>query len=469
MRAINNAFFRTYIFFLSGAFPFLFLFCHARVPVTPIGAEHIADAFVNQSPAFERALVGNRINAVQWDSCVKAAMKICIGPAGTFAQSLFDSTGVEYTLGWKTPARIRQDTTYPLIIYLHGGTSTQLITKGEKAYDMLSPLADSFKLFLASPSANRFTPWWSPQGIWRILQTLRFMTLRYPINPAKVFLAGVSDGATGCYAVANTACGPFAGFFAISGFGGMLPQVSMDLIPANIMQRPIYNVNAGKDRIYAIAQVKMFLNWLMARGVRVEASANDHVRDFLSDLATCQRVSASTQKQALTALVFLLREALERDPGEFGDFVRARKSVRLPVVLSREECQRLFAALDGTMQLMAELMYGSGLRLMELLRLWVKDVDLERGQILVRAGKGDKDRVTVLPLSLSSRLREHRNWLRRLYDKDRQANLPGVWIPEGLDRKYPKAGDAWEWQWFFPSRELMTDPRSGLRRRHHVL
>jgi len=270
MRAINNAFFRTYIFFLSGAFPFLFLFCHARVPVTPIGAEHIADAFVNQSPAFERARVGNRINAVQWDSCVKAAMKICIGPAGTFAQSLFDSTGVEYTLGWKTPARIRQDTTYPLIIYLHGGTSTQLITKGEKAYDMLSPLADSFKLFLASPSANRFTPWWSPQGIWRILQTLRFMTLRYPINPAKVFLAGVSDGATGCYAVANTACGPFAGFFAISGFGGMLPQVSMDLIPANIMQRPIYNVNAGKDRIYAIAQVKMFLNWLMARGVRVE-------------------------------------------------------------------------------------------------------------------------------------------------------------------------------------------------------
>ena len=212
-----------------------------------------------------------------------------------------------------------------------------------------------------------------------------------------------------------------------------------------------------------------FAKWLQARGVRVEAAANDHIRDFLSDLATCQRVSASTQKQALNALVFLLREALERDPGEFGDFVRARKSVRLPVVLSREECQRLFAALDGTMQLMAELMYGSGLRLMELLRLRVKDVDLERGQILVRAGKGDKDRVTVLPLSLSSRLREHRNWLRRLYDKDRQANLPGVWIPEGLDRKYPKAGEAWEWQWFFPSRELMTDPRSGLRRRHHVL
>ena len=262
--------FLTQYLILCGPFPLLFLFCHTRGPAMPIGAAQIADAFVNQSPAFERALADDPIKAVKWDSCVKAAMKVCIGPAGTFAQSLIDSSGVEYTLGWKTPASIRPDTNYPLIVYLHGGTGTQLTTKGEKAYDMLSPLADSFKLFLASPSANRFTPWWSPQGIWRILQTLRFMTLRYPINPAKVFLAGVSDGATGCYAVANTACGPFAGFFAVSGFGGMLSQVSMDLIPTNIMQRPIYNVNAGKDRIYAIAQVKMFLDWLIARGARIE-------------------------------------------------------------------------------------------------------------------------------------------------------------------------------------------------------
>jgi integron integrase len=121
------------------------------------------------------------------------------------------------------------------------------------------------------------------------------------------------------------------------------------------------------------------------------------------------------------------------------------------------------------MRLMAELMYGSGLRLTELLRLRVKDVDIERGQILVHAGKGDKDRVTVLPVSLSQRLREHRESLRLIFDKNRQAALPGVWIPEGLDRKYPKAGEQWEWQWFFPSRELMTDPRSGLRRRHHLL
>jgi integron integrase len=212
-----------------------------------------------------------------------------------------------------------------------------------------------------------------------------------------------------------------------------------------------------------------FHRWMQGRNRRLEDAAASDVREFLSDLATRLRISASTQKQALNALVFLLREALAREPGEFGDFARARQSLRIPVVLSRDECQRLFVAMEGTPRLMAELMYGSGLRLTELLRLRIKDVDFERAQILVRAGKGDKDRVTMLPASLSSRLIAHRESLRKLYEKDRQDGLPGVWIPEGLDRKYPKAGEQWEWQWFFPSRELMTDPRSGVRRRHHVL
>jgi hypothetical protein len=117
-----------------------------------------------------------------------------------------------------------------------------------------------------------------------------------------------------------------------------------------------------------------FAKWLNPRGVSVGDATNEHIRDFLSDLATRQRVSASTQKQALNALVFLLREALARDPGEFGDFTRARKPVRMPDVLTRDECQRLFAALEGTPRLMAELMYGSGVRLLELLRLRVKDM-----------------------------------------------------------------------------------------------
>jgi integron integrase len=201
----------------------------------------------------------------------------------------------------------------------------------------------------------------------------------------------------------------------------------------------------------------------------IATATADDVRGFLEQLAVRQRVSASSQKQALNALVFLLREALQRELGDFGTFQRARASLRVPVVLSREECRRLFDALDGTTRLMAELMYGSGLRLSELIRLRVKDVDLERGQIIVRAGKGDKDRVTMLPESLAGRLAEHRERLRGLHQKGRDENIPGVWLPEGLERKYPKAGESWEWQWLFPSRQLMTDPRTGLRRRHHVI
>jgi integron integrase len=182
-----------------------------------------------------------------------------------------------------------------------------------------------------------------------------------------------------------------------------------------------------------------------------------------------ERVGVATQKQALNALVFYFREVAGKELGDLGDFARARKRVRVPVVLSRGECERLFAALEGTPRLMAELMFGSGLRLMELLRLRVKDVDLERGQLIVRGGKGDEDRVTVLPGRLQERLRAHRERLRRLHTEDRAKGLPGVWLPEGLERKWPQAGQQWEWQWFWPSRELSLDPRSGLRRRHHVL
>ncbi|MDW8311034.1 MAG: integron integrase, partial [Verrucomicrobiales bacterium] len=201
----------------------------------------------------------------------------------------------------------------------------------------------------------------------------------------------------------------------------------------------------------------------------VESATEAEVREFLSRLATEARVSAATQKQALNALVFLLRDSLGKALGDFSDFTPARRRERVPVVLSKEECRRLFEALSGTSKLMAELAYGAGLRLTELLRLRIKDVDLDRGQVVVRGGKGDADRVTVLPYALLERLAAHRDRLRELYEADRRAGLPGVWLPEGLERKYPRAGESWEWQWFFPSRQLMTDPRSGLRRRHHVL
>lgn len=184
---------------------------------------------------------------------------------------LTDSSGQPYRVGFSTPQRFAADTSYPLIIYLHGGTGSERNDKGDSAFTMLKDLADTFRLFLASPSANRYTPWWSPAGLSRVLQTLRFMTLHYPVNPDKVFLAGVSDGATGCYAAANTIPGPFAGFIAISGFGGMLPQVGMELVPGNLLRRPIYNVNAGLDRIYPVDIVKAFVANLQSQGVPVTA------------------------------------------------------------------------------------------------------------------------------------------------------------------------------------------------------
>jgi integron integrase len=212
--------------------------------------------------------------------------------------------------------------------------------------------------------------------------------------------------------------------------------------------------------------------WRFAQflGSRPMASAGGaEIRAFLTRLAVEERVAVATQKQALNALVFYFRDVEGKSLGDFSDFIRARRRVRVPVVLNRAECERLFEALEGTSRLMAELMFGSGLRLTELLRLRVKDVDLERGQLIVRAGKGDEDRVTVLPERLQEKLRAHRERLRRLHVQDREKRLPGVWLPESLERKHPHAGEQWEWQWFWPSRETLKDPRSGLRRRHHVL
>jgi pimeloyl-ACP methyl ester carboxylesterase len=189
--------------------------------------------------------------------------------AGNGSVLLTDTMGVTYTAGYGTPAAYRADSTYPCIIYLHGGTGSQRSDKGEHAWEMLQMLADSMDLFFASPSANRQAPWWSPAGLSRILQTIRYMTLHYPVNPDKVFLAGVSDGATGCWAAANTIAAPFAGFIAISGYGGMLPQLGMKLYPENLMQRNIYNVNAGRDRLYPLETVNSFLDWMEQQGVGV--------------------------------------------------------------------------------------------------------------------------------------------------------------------------------------------------------
>lgn len=197
------------------------------------------------------------------------------------------------------------------------------------------------------------------------------------------------------------------------------------------------------------------------------AVSGNEVADFLSALAVQGRASPSTQKQALNALVFLMQEALHRDLGQM-EFKRAYPKQRMPTVLSVAEGRSLFAQMSGTSRLMAELAYGSGLRLMELLRLRIHHIDFDRGRLQVFAGKGDKDRITVLPEKLIPELRAHIGRMKELWKADRAAKVPGVWLPEGLDRKYPKAGVSWQWQWLFPSRELSLDPATGIQRRHHV-
>ncbi len=189
---------------------------------------------------------------------------------------------------------------------------------------------------------------------------------------------------------------------------------------------------------------------------------------FLEDLAGPGKVSASTQNQALNALSFLYEHVLEEKLGSLGDFARARRPERLPVVLSREEARALLNALDGSMRLIGELLYGCGLRLLECLRLRVKDVDFARLQIIVRGGKGDKDRVTMLPVSVAERLREHLEEVRRIHAKELAAGRGEVWLPEALAVKFPKAPREWVWQWVFPARQLSKDPESGQVRRHHV-
>ena len=192
------------------------------------------------------------------------------------------------------------------------------------------------------------------------------------------------------------------------------------------------------------------------------------IKSFLTDLAVNQTVSASTQNQALAALLFLYKEVLDVDLPWLGDLPRAKPSQRLPVVLTPDEVQAILSRLSGTHKLMAGLLYGSGLRLLECLRLRVKDVDFAYQQIIVRDGKGGKDRLTVLPASLIEPLKNHLVRVKKLHEIDLQAGLGRVHLPDALARKYPQANAQWGWQYVFPARQLSRDPRTGLVGRHHA-
>ena len=247
-----------------------------------------------------------KISSTDLDSIIKSFRNNA--KTGTFSETLTDTSGARYITGYKTPDEIEAQKLYPLIIYLHGGTGTELNTKGERAFEMLSPLADSMPLFLASPSANRDARWWSPSGLFRILQTLRFMTLHYPIDPQRVFLAGVSDGASGCWAAANTICAPFAGFIAISGYGGILPMTGMKIFPENIMQRPLYNVNAGQDHLYPVETVNRFLDYMKEKGVDVKRKVymeEKHGFDYREqELATLCQILRTWSRPSVEASVW---------------------------------------------------------------------------------------------------------------------------------------------------------------------
>jgi integron integrase len=228
-----------------------------------------------------------------------------------------------------------------------------------------------------------------------------------------------------------------------------------------------------RTRHYSIRTERAYTDWVRRfigyhRMRHPDVMGPSEVGQFLTHLAVKKNVAASTQNQALNALLFFYREVLSRELGKVQGVVRARKPQRLPAVLSAGEAQQVLSLMHGTHQLMAFLLYGSGLRLMECCRLRVKDVDFEQNQVIVRDGKGEKDRVTMLPLQTKERLREHLHRVQRLHENDLKAGHTWIWLPYALEKKYPNAGREWNWQWVFPSRSLSKDPRSGRVGRHHA-
>ncbi|KFX68675.1 integrase [Pseudomonas taeanensis MS-3] len=226
-------------------------------------------------------------------------------------------------------------------------------------------------------------------------------------------------------------------------------------------------------RHYSIRTERVYCEWVR-RFIRfhryrhpLEMGAAE-VEAFLSDLAVRRHVSASTQNQALAALLFLYQQVFKADLPWLGEIVRAKKPVRLPVVLSVVEVQQVLSHLDGELWLAASLLYGSGMRLMEVMRLRVKDVDFVRREILIRDGKGMKDRVTVLPQRVIEPLKRHLAVVRAMHQAELQGGHGDVYLPFALERKYPQAPWDWAWQYVFPASGVSRDPRSGKMRRHHL-
>lgn len=218
---------------------------------------------------------------------------------------------------------------------------------------------------------------------------------------------------------------------------------------------------------------KAYVSWIrrfiLYHGKRhPKEMAEPEINAFLSHLATDRKVAASTQNQALAAILFLYRHVVGHEPGDLGDVIRARQPRRLPVALSRMEVAAILEQMDGKPRLMASLLYGSGLRLLECARLRVKDVDLRRRQLLVRQAKGDKDRMSLVPAALVQPLREQLRHAKRQHRTDLALGAGWVELPSALARKFPGAGREWAWQWVFPATRTYREPASGQVRRHHL-
>lgn len=224
-----------------------------------------------------------------------------------------------------------------------------------------------------------------------------------------------------------------------------------------------YSLSTEKLYVYWI---RFFIRWSGLRHPRDMGVAE--VEAFLNMLANERRVSASTHNQALSALLFLYRQVLSIDLPWLSGIERPTSPRRIPVVLTPSEVAAVLTAMEGVTGLLAQLLYGTGMRLMEGLRLRIKDVDFDRQVIIVRQAKGNKDRVVMLPKSLAAKLRQQLVQARALWEADRQARVGGVETPQALAVKYPKVGSTWGWFWLFPSPTLSVDPSSGVRRRHHL-
>ncbi|MCF6155742.1 MAG: integron integrase [Candidatus Brocadia sp.] len=224
---------------------------------------------------------------------------------------------------------------------------------------------------------------------------------------------------------------------------------------------------------YSIRTEQTYLSW-MKRYILFhnKRHPNDmgsaEIEKFLSHLAVNLKVSASTQNQAFNALLFLYREVLKKDLDESIHAIRAKRPRRLPTVMTKEETMKVIGALSGDFQLMVKLIYGSGLRLMECLRLRVKDIDFDNNHIVIRDAKGMKDRVTVLPENLKPLLREHLRRVKMQHDHYLAKGFGHVYLPCALARKYPNADKEWGWQYAFPAKGVSKDPRTGEMRRHHL-